>query len=68
MSLVAAAVSHELGIHVDDLVDTHETALETADGIAAGDIADTLPTDSDLSFVVVTTDGRKVRVTCEEVQ
>jgi hypothetical protein len=68
MSLVAAAVAHELGTHIDDLVDEGVTALETADGIPVGELADTQTSGNDLSFVIVTADGRKVKVTCEEIQ
>ena len=67
MSLVAAAVAHELGTLIDYLVDDHETALETPDGIPVGDLLDTQVTGNDLSFMVITADGRKVLVTCQEV-
>lgn len=69
----SAAVAFELGNHIDDLTDSEyrsDRAIELPDagGEAVGYVADTLPGGSDHSFIVLLEDGRKVRVTCEEMQ
>lgn len=67
MSNAAAAIAHELGIHVDDLVDDHDGDVETPDGQPGGTIEDTLPTTSYCSFLVIMADGTRVLVVCTEV-
>lgn len=65
----SAAVAFELCNHIDDLVDSGITTLELPGGDApVGELADTQFANNDSTFLVALADGRKVRVTCEEVQ
>lgn len=70
---LSAAVAFELGNHIDDLADDSDhnvRAVELPDGggEAVGYVADTQAGGNDSTFLVVLADGRRVRVTCEEVQ
>lgn len=68
MSKAAAALAHELGNHIDDLVDSDETKLQTADGDDGCEVQDTLPQPNDHSFLVQCADGSILLVEVREIE
>lgn len=73
MNKIEVALAHELGNHIDDLVDSGITSLEMPDAGSetVGHLIDTSLMDNDEvcsnRFIVVLADGRRLRVTCEEM-
>jgi hypothetical protein len=70
MSNAAAAVANALATAFEDVIDDeHRVPVGLPDEEEAeGYAIDTQPADSDLAFDILLEDGRRVRVTCVEVE